>query len=238
MSTALAGKRLPLALRDFLIGPWQHHQNLALLNEGDEAAEVAANQLLLTELVDASANGAVADPASLLPRVAEVLHSSGQPAEAAAELLKQLSAGLAANALLPAVEASVIDTTQPMLGGTGHVAASRSSKASVGPPISTGPPPPADLVAKYTQAPLGTWLDFVGEDGRIASAKISWTSPISGRRILSNRRGQRILVASAAELADMELSGRIRPRQSESAFDQALHTVTRRLEVAAVAVAA
>lgn len=224
LSTALTGKRLPAVLRDFLMGPWQHHQNLALLNEGDEAAEVAANQLLLTELVDASANGAIADPASLLPRVAEVLQSSGEPAEAAAELLKQLSAAFTTKSFLPAVEARVVDSTQPMVAGTRHVA--------------VGPPPPADLVAKYTQAPLGTWLDFVGEDGRIASAKISWTSPISGRRILSNRRGQRILVASAEELADMELSGRIRPRQSESAFDQALHTVTRRLEVAAVAVAA
>lgn len=238
LHTTLAGKLLPVALREFLMGPWQHHQNLALLNEGDEAAEVAANQLLLTELVDASAHGAIADPAGLLPRVAEVLHSSGQPADAAAELLKQLSAALAANALLPAAEASVVDTLQPMLTGKGHVPASLASQTTVGPPISAGPPPPADLVAKYTQAPLGTWLDFVGEDGRISSAKISWTSPISGRRILSNRRGQRILVASPEELADMELSGRIRPRQSESAFDQALHTVTRRLEVAAVAAAA
>ncbi|MEO7252164.1 MAG: DUF1631 family protein [Arenimonas sp.] len=224
LSAALTGKRLPAVLRDFLMGPWQHHQNLALLNEGDDAAEVATNQLLLSDLIEASANGAIADPTSMLPRVAEVLQSSGQPAEAASELLKQLSVAFTSKAFLPAVEASVVESTQPLVAGTGHVAA--------------GPPPPADLVAKYTQAPLGTWLDFVGEDGRISSAKISWTSPISGRRILSNRRGQRILVASAEELADMELSGRIRPRQSESAFDQALHTVTRRLEVAAVAAAA
>ena len=42
----------------------------------------------------------------------------------------------------------------------------------------------------------GTWLDFGAEDGRVTAARRSWTSPISGRRILSTRRGQRMLVAS------------------------------------------
>ena len=90
-------------------------------------------------------------------------------------------------------------------------------------------------MAKYTEAPLGTWVDFVGADGKISSAKISWTSPISGRRILSNRRGQRVLVASPEELAAMEGDGRIRPRHSESAFEQAMHAVSRKLESSATA---
>ena len=90
---------------------------------------------------------------------------------------------------------------------------------------------PADIVERYAQAPIGTWLDFIGEDGRVTSAHISWTSPISGRRILSNRRGQRILVASPEELAEMELEGRIRPRKSESPFDQAMHAIADKLEL-------
>jgi hypothetical protein len=85
-------------------------------------------------------------------------------------------------------------------------------------------------VERYATYPIGTWLDFVAEDGRVTSARISWTSPISGRRILSNRRGQRMLVASPEELSEMELEGRLRPRQSESAFDQAMQTVTSRLQ--------
>ena len=89
---------------------------------------------------------------------------------------------------------------------------------------------PVDLVERYRNYPIGTWLDFVAEDGRVTSARISWTSPISGRRILSNRRGQRMLVASPEELAEMELEGRIRARHAESAFDQALHTIADRLE--------
>ena len=81
--------------------------------------------------------------------------------------------------------------------------------------------------------PIGTWLDFIAEDGRVSSARISWTSPISGRRIISNRRGQRMLVASPEELAEMEIEGRLRPRHSESAFDQAMHTIANRLQASA-----
>ena len=92
---------------------------------------------------------------------------------------------------------------------------------------------PMDLVERYASAPIGTWLDFVGDDGRISSARISWTSPISGKRILSNRRGQRILVASPLELAAMETEGRLRPRQAEAAFDIALHAIADKLEAAA-----
>jgi hypothetical protein len=66
----------------------------------------------------------------------------------------------------------------------------------------------------------------------VSSARISWTSPISGKRILSNRRGQRILVASPEELAAMELEGRLKPRNAEAAFDVALGVIADKLEAA------
>ena len=91
LSGALFGKQVPTVLLDFLVGPWQHHQNLTLLNDGDDAPETLANQQLLQDLVDASGKGAIADAAALQPRVAEVLQSSGQTAEAATELLQRLS---------------------------------------------------------------------------------------------------------------------------------------------------
>jgi hypothetical protein len=91
---------------------------------------------------------------------------------------------------------------------------------------------PADRVEHYANAPIGTWLDFVGDDGRITSSRISWTSPISGKRILSNRRGQRILVASPEELAAMEAEGRLKPRNAEAAFDVALNAIAEKLEAA------
>jgi hypothetical protein len=89
---------------------------------------------------------------------------------------------------------------------------------------------PVDMVARYEAMPLGTWIDLVGDDGRVTSASISFISPISGKRILSNRRGQRLLCASVQELAAMEAAGDIKPRHSDKAFDHALGVVGKRLQ--------
>ena len=78
--------------------------------------------------------------------------------------------------------------------------------------------------------PLGSWIDLVAEDGKITSAKVSFISPISGKRILSNRRGQRVLCASVQELAAMEGNGQIKPRHADTAFENALGAVGKRLE--------
>ena len=68
----------------------------------------------------------------------------------------------------------------------------------------------------------------------LARLKIKQTrSPISGKRILSNRRGQRCLCASVQELAAMEAGGQIKPRHSAHAFENALGTVGQRLGAAA-----
>jgi hypothetical protein len=86
-----------------------------------------------------------------------------------------------------------------------------------------------DLVERYRQLKVGDWLDMVNEDGRITAARISWTSPISGRHMLSNRRGQRLMVASVEELAAMELEGQVHIRSNDAAFDVALNSLADRL---------
>jgi len=77
---------------------------------------------------------------------------------------------------------------------------------------------------------IGTWLQLTGESGRTEPAKVSWISPISSRFLFVNRRGARILVASAEELAAMSKQGRVQLRQCGSAFEDALHQVLGRLE--------
>ncbi len=240
LSKALFGKQMPTALLEFLVGPWQHHQNLMLLNEGEGAAEVTANEQLLQDLLAASEKAKALEPDQFVPRIAEVLLSSGQAGATAGELVQQLSGAFAA--IVKRADASA---GSPAVAATGESAIDVALKAAVPEwkPLkeveeaaaAAGPPAPEDLVAKYTQAVIGTWIDLVDEDGRITSAKFTWTSPISGNRILSNRRGQRILVASPQELAAMELDGRIRPRHAETAVDYALHAIARKLEAAAQA---
>jgi hypothetical protein len=77
---------------------------------------------------------------------------------------------------------------------------------------------------------IGTWLQLTGESGRTEPAKVSWVSPISSRFLFVNRRGARVLVASAEELAAMEKIGRVQLRPAGSAFDDALQQMMGRLQ--------
>jgi hypothetical protein len=239
LSEAIIGKGLPKTLMEFLAGPWQHHQTVVLLREGEEGDGVQANRQLLGDLLECSGRGEMNNLDAMRPRLAEVLASSGQLGGAVDDLLIELSVAFASQ---PAIEELSGETAQAVTEQIVAVAelADESSATAAEPitdaylvPAVNATHLPTEIVERYAQAPIGTWLDFVAEDGRVTSARISWTSPISGRRIISNRRGQRILVASPEELAEMELEGRIRPRRSDSPFDHAMHAIADRLESAA-----
>ena len=238
LKLTIGQRRLPPALIDFLCGRWQHHQNMLILREGEAGGGVQANRSLLRDLLKCHDRHEIGDAAILRPRLVQVMVSSGQSDGAVDDLLAEL-------ALAFAVQAGEERNAAKIAEAEAAQAAKLSSL--VAPPASEGVPGddpvlpvvaelaalPPDLVQRYVNAPVGTWLDFVADDGRISSARISWTSPISGKRILSNRRGQRILVASPEELAAMETEGRLRPRQAEAAFDLALGAIADKLEAAA-----
>jgi hypothetical protein len=256
LNDAIIGKSLPSVLLDFLAGPWQHHHTVVTLREGEEGEGVQLSRGLLEALLRSNDAGALEEPQTLRPVVVEVMASSGQPGSAADELLVELSLALAIRGAPelaqssqdadfgpeapadfdppppePAAAARVlVESPAVILQHTPMPAETEVDDAFVVVSDAVIAELPEEIVERYRAYPIGTWLDFVAEDGRVTSARISWTSPISGRRILSNRRGQRMLVASPEELAEMEIEGRIRARHSESAFDQALHTIADRLE--------
>jgi len=87
------------------------------------------------------------------------------------------------------------------------------------------------ITAGYFQVlPIGTWLEFVDRDGRIQPGKLSWVSPISGRLMFVNRRGGRLCLASAEELAMMVWLDRLRLHREEDAFYSAMQGVVDGLE--------
>jgi hypothetical protein len=77
---------------------------------------------------------------------------------------------------------------------------------------------------------IGAWVDLAGDDQKLHPAKLSWVSPISSRLMFVNRRGVRVLVASAEELASMKKLGKLVLREQEQVFDQAMHRVMGRLQ--------
>ena len=87
-----------------------------------------------------------------------------------------------------------------------------------------------DMADRMRALAIGTWLQLTGESGRTEPAKVSWISPISSRFLFVNRRGARILVASAEELAAMAKIGRVQLRPAGSAFDDALQQMMGRLQ--------
>ena len=128
-------------------------------------------------------------------------------------------------AYAPAAGERVIEMDPGMAFGTGQHASTRMALGLIAARLEQDP---------CTRAlDVGDWLHLVGGDGRSEPAKVSWISPISGRLLLVNRRGIRVLVASAEELAAMVKLGKVSLREGATAFDDAMHQVTGRLQNAA-----
>ena len=89
------------------------------------------------------------------------------------------------------------------------------------------------MLERMRKLQVGSWLQLATSADRVEPAKVSWISPISSRLLLVNRRGIRVLVASAEELAAMAKLGKVSLREGESVFDNAMHQVADRLKSAA-----
>ena len=89
------------------------------------------------------------------------------------------------------------------------------------------------MLDRMRKLQVGSWLQLATSADRVEPAKVSWISPISSRLLLVNRRGIRVLVASAEELAAMAKIGKVSLREGESVFDNAMHQVADRLKNAA-----
>ena len=251
LQEVLFGKSIPNVLLDFLLGPWQHDQNATLLREGDDSKEVLSNQFLLRDLLKACETGVIADPAKMQAGVLAVVEGSGLGIDSAKEFMASFEAALklaqlakqAQAAAPPGTEAKLPpmpEAAKPVVVERAALATSAAAIVPAAPvvdafvaPAVADLPLPEEVVAKYEAMPMGTWVDLVGEDGKVTPAHISFISPISGKRILSNRRGMRLVCASVQELAAMEASGQIQPRHAKRAFDNALGAVGKRLQASA-----
>lgn len=224
---ARRGERvLPDVLETLLSGYATHHLTQLGLRGGPDAAPYLQSLRTLDDVVaafDAARNGvapAALDRANLLP----ILGSSGcvgDVADAAMDTLerslRQLAAGtgMADAGQLPAPAVQRADTPPPALQLVGGHAT-----------LDYEP----ETAERMRALEVGTWIHVTGESGRSEPAKVSWVSPISHRLLFVNRRGARILVASAEELAAMEKAGRVQLRPMGSAFDAALQQMVGRLQ--------
>jgi len=221
----LSTRQLPATLEQLLSGYAIHHLTQLALRAGADAEPYVSVLSMLDGLLEVADRGdAGVNEAAVIdrPGLLEILASSG-------------CVGTQADAAIDAIERSLAKTSEP-----------HASTASLPVPVVAAAPasPPVlevvggrdqldydpEVAERMRALAIDTWVQLTGESGRSEPAKVSWISPISSRFLFVNRRGARVLVASAEELAAMEKQGRVHVRPSGSAFDNALQQIVGKLQ--------
>ncbi|HEV8695976.1 MAG TPA: DUF1631 family protein [Lysobacter sp.] len=232
-------RELPPALDGFVTQYTAHHLSQIVLREGRDSPRYGeAIQALngLMTIYDQAELGVPLDRLPALDRagLTAILESSGLHGPAAEEVLatirrtlSQLAAGDSQAASAEQLPASPVPSiVQPVASETPGLDVIADNGALDFDPA---------MAERMRVLEVGTWVQLTSESGRVEPAKVSWISPISSRLLFVNRRGIRVLVASAEELAAMARLGRLQLREAGTAFDDAMHQVMGRLKATAPA---
>jgi hypothetical protein len=229
-AAAALGQRLarPLtqSVADFLIEHWQHHAVQTLLRDGRDSPKHAdvlalADALVLVDGLAAQGRGpVVADRLiALQPAITECLVACGLDEHSANDWLANLVRALAQPDLprqtrkLPPPVVADDDEQGPLrvVGGNASVDFD------------------PQVAERMKLLAPGEWLRVVDAQGDNVAAKVAWISPLSGRYLLVNRRGVRVLVASAEQLAALVAEGRLVAGAEQAPFDEAMRQMRTRL---------
>lgn len=226
------------AIDSFLRRYWVHHITLMGLREGHDApkyqAALAAGDALLGAWSESRERRNFAESAfgALRPQLEPVLQSAGCVGAAADEVLHSLLAALSPRAASPEIQqqlAGAVERNAPPVDSPTLAVTPEVDESDVEPDPLAGLEFNADDVERIRKLPVGTWVQFIDEEGTAQPAKLSWQSPISNRLLFVNRRGLRYCVASAEELAAMIGAKRLVIRQNDAAFEHAMNQVLGRL---------
>lgn len=231
VATHRGERRLPATLGDFMGRYAGHHLVQVILRDGRQSERYAASFKAIDTLLSAFDHVELGMPVAHMPPLdrtglSAILSSSGCVGSAADDVINALDAcfqRVATSDNLELVEpepepAQVPGNTRPSLRIVGGY-----DQLDFDP----------TMAERLHALEVGTWLQLAGESGKLEQAKVSWISPISSRFLFVNRRGIRVLVASAEELAAMAKQGRLQLRQADTAFDDAMHQIMGRLQSSA-----
>ena len=99
------------------------------------------------------------------------------------------------------------------------------------PPPEPAPEVPQDHFAEIAATlDRGMWVEFEGEDGQLAFAKLAWVSPLRGTYLFTNRQGQKALSMTADELAERFRADRARVVEAEPLIDRAFTSMISQIE--------
>ncbi len=222
----LSAPPLSPAIAEFLRGSWRHHLVQTWLRDGDGSERLAEAISLGDALVKADRlaaegrGGELADHLlGLESRIAECLSSSGLDQDAAEHGLAILVKGL----VYP-------NTPRDLYPPPPRQAQDDEDERSLWLDIEATPRPNPAKVDEIRALEAGEWLQVTDLKGESSAVKIAWVSPLSDRRLLVNRRGLRILVATVEELAGLMAAGRLQVGCEPTAFEQAMQHVREQLD--------
>ena len=185
-----AGVTLQYALAEFMTGPWHRHlirlgvNGLAESVEWMDALDMADMLLAQWSAQPPTRRQAINAIEHIQPQIAAIWVADGAPA---ARVHSHYAA------LLLAID----DTLRPEEPDQHKKQEENNRRA-----LADKPPGKAEFEA-IEQLRVGDWLAITGLDGTARPAKLSWVSPISGKRLFVNRQGVRVMVATTEELAGL-----------------------------------
>jgi Protein of unknown function (DUF1631) len=214
---------------EFLAQPWRHHLVQTLLRDGSGSTKHTETLALGDALLDADRIARTGNDGrrladrlvALQDSIIGCLASSGLDEEAAKEGLAQLVHALA----MPDAPRNLQPIPAPVADEEGN-----SDDASVwlaGGTDTVKHDP--EVAARMRRLLPGEWLRLLDPNGQAVAVKVAWISPLSGRFLLVNRRGLRVLVASAAELAALAQAGRLEAGAERAPTDEAMRHLRDRL---------
>lgn len=230
-------RELPAVMDEFLTRYASHHMTQVVLRDGHGSPRHEDAVRAVDDLLVAFDYAELRTPASelpLLPRAQfeTILASSGCTADAAHSAIDSLQDAL--ERVAGGERAANIATHMP------------EQRLAPEPAAQPEPEPVLEIVAgtdtldfdgvsleRMRKLEVGSWVQLETSADRIEPAKVSWISPISGRLLLVNRRGIRVLVASVEELAAMAKLGKVSVREGDTPFEDAMQQVAGRLKTAA-----
>ncbi|HEU0305623.1 MAG TPA: DUF1631 family protein, partial [Lysobacter sp.] len=218
---------------EFLAQPWRHHLVQTLLRDGAGSEKHTETLALGDALLEADRlartgreGRRLADRLlTLQDTITHCLASSGLDEGAATERLAELIRALA----LPDMPRNVQPMPAPVADEEG--ASEDASLWLAGGTDTVNHDP--EIAARMRRLLPGEWLRLLDPAGQAVAVKVAWISPMTGRFLLVNRRGLRVLVASAAELASLAQAGRLQVGAERAPTDEAMRYLRDRLVSAA-----
>jgi hypothetical protein len=245
----------PNFLATFLREKWQNTLEQLYLQDGEESEAWNSALSTLDDLVWSvqpkratdDRKKLVAMLRNLLRRLHGGLHNvaweSGEreqfmsnlvAAHAAAVKASLASTPMPTTAVSEAAAAAAVEATAKGDTDAANKALALAEAMAPAPPPPEPEPEPEILQDRFAEIAgsleRGMWVEFEGEDGQLAFAKLAWVSPLRGTYLFTNRQGQKAVSLTADELAERFRNDRARMVEAEPLIDRAFTSMMATIE--------